>query len=187
MMTALKTALVLLLVSAPSFAAGINCEIDSMDRSEHSNYQALLVDVVKGSCEGGAYKIEISGIGLGLRIAGETGLGFTCPFSDEIVGTYGGLKVDATALIIGLDAGLFVGSHGICALGGINSIGLGAGIDGVRLKITRNTQARNVAGKTENKDAVALLEENSPKHAPAANEAAPGRASTSDASQKRVL
>ena len=124
-----------LFMSASSFASTINCSVNQID-GRGSDYSAVFVDIVRGTCERGTYAFQLSGIGLGLRWVMGSAMGITCPFSDEIVGTYGGVKADATVLI-GAQAGLFVGSNGICALGGVTGLGAGVNLSGSRLKIVR--------------------------------------------------
>lgn len=126
-----------LLTSMSSFAGTISCEtttnISDADRST-----TLVSDALSGTCineeSGERYLVEIGGLGLTLR-ENRTEFKVSCPFKDNLEGTYIGAKMDVS-LKKGANAGIYVGK-GVCMLGGIQD-GYGAGITGSVMEIIKD-------------------------------------------------
>ncbi len=141
----------LFLLVSQSWADSIICTPDvgsTMRRSplhkDHStNHELMMVESVRADCDDG-YSFEISGIGGGLRI-GAGGMTITCPFVENLSGTYAGVKV-AGGAVVAFQGGIYVGA-GVCFIGGIE-FGIGAGVSLGTLKIVNiNDQTKPPAEK----------------------------------------
>ena len=109
------------LMSMASVAHAINLECWIDNDGGQDNHALLIVDELKGNCEG--YLMEMSGIGVGLRVSGNN-FAISCPFQSDPRGTYLGTKVQAGMFIVDLAAAVFIGD-GLCFLTGIGG-GIGA-------------------------------------------------------------
>lgn len=110
-------------------ADSLNCKINNVDYSEVVNHTFIIVDSVKGTCEG--HSFDISGIGLGIKLVLGSYLTITCPgaFSGNFKGRYYGVKADIPVL----GAGLYYGKRGLCAIG---IVGFSAAVGGTGSVLT---------------------------------------------------
>ncbi len=105
--------LIIALFGLKSNADSVTCLIKVVGYGSDKNHTIAVIDTLTGTC--GSKKVDITGIGIGLKWSGDAYLTISCPTvsSGNFTGRYYGIKVDIP--VIG--AGLYSGRKGFCAIG----------------------------------------------------------------------
>ncbi len=116
MKSILATQFIVLLVALSAMqvkADSVTCLLDTFASGRDKNHTTVVIDTLTGTC--GGKRIDITGIGLGLKVSGDAYLTISCPTvsAGNFTGRYYGIKIDIPIL----GAGLYSGRKGFCAIG----------------------------------------------------------------------
>ena len=118
-----------LVFALPAHAAKFSCN-QGLSGAGHD--VGVIVDSISLHCTHGE-TVDILGAGLSAHGALVTDLWMECS-GEDARGKYYGVNIGG-AVYAGVDAGVFVGRPGVCALHGVNLASLGIDLSAVRLEI----------------------------------------------------